>query len=119
LEDPESLNAIRDLASELREHPDSVALRVRDALDHAAREWRIQHSHYLEERERHLRESGRSGDADLDRLQRERLELPKARLALVVDQLEELFTSGFHRRFGRIISPQSLVWFGVAESLFW
>jgi len=95
LEDPESLNAIRDLASELREHPDSVALRVRDALDHAAREWRIQHSHYLEERERHLRESGRSGDADLDRLQRERLELPKARLALVVDQLEELFTTGF------------------------
>ena len=95
LEDPESLNAIRDLATELREHSDSVALRVRDALDHAAREWKIQHSHYLEERERHLRESGRSGDADLDRLQRERLELPKARLALVVDQLEELFTTGF------------------------
>src|SRR5271165_4976132 len=95
LQDPESLNAIRDLASELREHPDSVALRVRDALDHAAREWKIQHSHYLEERERRMRESGRSGDADLDRLQRERLELPKARLALVVDQLEELFTTGF------------------------
>src|SRR6202035_4396615 len=29
------------------------------------------------------------------RQQRERLEPPKARLALVVDQLEELFTSGF------------------------
>ena len=29
------------------------------------------------------------------RQQRERLELPKARLALVVDQLEELFTGGF------------------------
>ena len=29
------------------------------------------------------------------RQQRERLELPKARLALVVDQLEELFTTGF------------------------
>src|SRR4029077_11616715 len=43
LEDPESLNTIRDLANELREHPDSVALRVRDALDHAAREWKIQH----------------------------------------------------------------------------
>jgi hypothetical protein len=79
----------------LREHPDSVALRVRDALDHAAREWKIQHSHYLEERERHLRESGRSDDADVARQQRDRLELPKARLALVVDQLEELFTSGF------------------------
>jgi serine/threonine protein kinase len=95
LEDPESLNAIRDLANELREHPDSVALRIRDALDHAAREWKIQHSHYLEERERRLRESGRLDDADSDRLQRKRLELPKARLALVVDQLEELFTTGF------------------------
>jgi hypothetical protein len=35
LEDPESLNAIRDLATELREHADSVGLRVRDALDNA------------------------------------------------------------------------------------
>src|SRR4029077_13386679 len=55
LEDLESLNAIRDLASELREHSDSVALRVRDALDHAAREWKIQYSRSLEERERNLR----------------------------------------------------------------
>jgi energy-coupling factor transporter ATP-binding protein EcfA2 len=95
LEDPESLNAIRDLANELREHSNSVALRVKDALDHAAREWKIHHSHYLEERERQLRGSGRSEDADLARQQRERLELPKARLALVVDQLEELVTTGF------------------------
>ncbi len=95
LEDPESLNAIRDLVTELREHSESVALRVRDALDHTAREWKIQHGHYLEEEERQLRGSGRSDDADLARQQRERLELPKARLALVVDQLEELFTAGF------------------------
>ena len=95
LQDPESRNAIRDLATELREHSDSVALRVRDALDHAAREWKIQQSHSLEERERQLRESGRLDDADLARQQRERLELPKARLALVIDQLEELFTTGF------------------------
>jgi WD40 repeat protein len=95
LANPESLDAIRDLASELREHSDSVALRVRDALDHAAREWKIQRCHSLEERERQLRSSGRSDDADVLRQQRERLEPPKARLALVVDQLEELFTSGF------------------------
>src|SRR6185369_2660482 len=80
---------------ELREHSDSVALRVRYALDHATREWKIQHSHSLEERERLLRASGRSDDAELTRQQRERLELPKARLALVIDQLEELFTTGF------------------------
>jgi eukaryotic-like serine/threonine-protein kinase len=95
LKDAESLSAIRDLATELREHSNSVALRVRDALDHAAREWKTQHSHYLEERERQLRGSGRSDDAELARQQRERLELPKSRLALVVDQLEELFTTGF------------------------
>src|SRR5271165_1406868 len=95
LADPESRNAIRDLGSELREHSDSVALRVRDALDHAAREWKIQRCHSLEEKERQLRGSGRSDDADVARQQRERFELPKARLALVVDQLEELFTTGF------------------------
>jgi len=95
LRDPESPNAIRDLASELRDHSSGFAFRVRDALDHAAREWRIQQSHNLEERERHMRASGRSDEADFARQQRETLELSKARLALVVDQLEELFTTGF------------------------
>jgi hypothetical protein len=95
LRDSESLNSVRDLANELRDHYQSAALRVRDALDHAAREWKIHQSHYLEERERQLRGSGRSDDADLAQQQRRRLELPKARLALVVDQLEELFTTGF------------------------
>src|SRR5438132_407227 len=95
LQDPESRNAIRDLGGELREHSDSVALRVRDALDHGAREWKIQRCHFLEEKERQLRSSGRLDEADVARRRRERFELPKARLALVVDQLEELFTGGF------------------------
>src|SRR5271165_2189539 len=95
LQDPESPNAVRDLGGELREHSDSVALRVRDALDHAAREWKIQRCHSLEEKERQLRSSGRSDEADVARRRRERFELPKARFALVIDQLEELFTSGF------------------------
>jgi WD40 repeat protein len=95
LQDPESLNAVRDLAAELRQYSDAVAFRVRDALDHAAREWKIQQSHSLGERERRLREAGRSADAELARQQKESLELPKVRLALVVDQFEELFTSGF------------------------
>jgi hypothetical protein len=38
LVDPESSNPVRDLTSELRLHPDSFALRIRDALDHIARE---------------------------------------------------------------------------------
>jgi serine/threonine protein kinase len=78
LQDSESRNAIHDLATELREHSDAVALRVRDALDHAAREWKMQQSHSLKERERQLRESGRLDAADLARQQREGLELPKS-----------------------------------------
>src|SRR4029077_5900483 len=69
--------------------------RVRDALDHGAREWKIQRCHFLEEKERQLRSSGRLDEADVARRQRGRVELPKTRLALVVDQLEELFTGGF------------------------
>jgi hypothetical protein len=93
LADEESSSNIRDLATELREHFDSVALRVRDALDHVAREWKIRQSHFLAERERQLRQSGRLDEADSTWQQRERLELPKARLALMIDQLEELFTT--------------------------
>jgi len=95
LENPESTDAVRDLATELREYSDSVALRLRDALDHSAREWKIEQTHYLTEKERQFREAGRPDDADSAREQRERLELPRARLALVIDQLEELFTSSF------------------------
>jgi WD40 repeat protein/tetratricopeptide (TPR) repeat protein len=95
LANPESTDAVRDLATELREHSDSIALRLRDALDHAAREWKIEQVHYLTEKEREFREAGRTEDADSAREQRERLDLPRARLALVIDQLEELFTSGF------------------------
>jgi WD40 repeat protein/serine/threonine protein kinase len=95
LQDPKSANAIRDLAIELREQADSVAARVRYSLERAAREWQIQQFRSLEERESQLRESGRFEDADLAQQQRRRLALPRARLALVVDQLEELFTTGF------------------------
>jgi serine/threonine protein kinase/energy-coupling factor transporter ATP-binding protein EcfA2 len=95
LADEESPNDIRDLATELREHFDSVALRVRDALDHVAREWKIRQSHSLAERERQLRQSERLDEADSTWQQRERLEPRKARLALVIDQLEELFTTAF------------------------
>jgi WD40 repeat protein/energy-coupling factor transporter ATP-binding protein EcfA2 len=95
LENPESTDAVRELATELREHCDSIALRLRDALDHAGREWKIEQTHYLTDKERQFREAGRPHDADSAREQRERLELPRARLALVIDQLEELFTSSF------------------------
>ena len=90
---------------------------MRDALDHAAREWKIQHAHYLEGRERRQRESGRLDTAELARQHREKIDLPKARLALVIDQLEELFTAGFSSEVGQKLSLRSLVWFGATESL--
>src|ERR1700746_3739893 len=74
LRDPGSLNPVRDWALQLREQSGSAALRVQDALDHAAREWKIEESHHLEERERRLRAAGRVDDADLARKQREMLE---------------------------------------------
>ncbi len=95
LRNPESQNAVRDLATQLRNHSREVALRVRDALHHASREWKVQQTHTLEERERQLRGSGRLEDASLIRQQAKNLELPKTRLALVIDQLEELFTTCF------------------------
>src|SRR5262249_40321648 len=67
LGNPESPRAIGDLAAEFREHSDGVALRVRAALEYVAREWKREHSHYLEERERQLRASGRVIEADLAR----------------------------------------------------
>src|SRR5260370_33784097 len=52
---PESTNAVQDLAAELRDHPEAVALRVRDALDHAAREWKTQRANSLRAKDEKLR----------------------------------------------------------------
>src|SRR6516225_11152833 len=71
LGNPESPRAIGDLATEFREHSDSVALRVRDALENVARAWETQQFRYLEERERELGASGRVIEADLARQYRE------------------------------------------------
>jgi eukaryotic-like serine/threonine-protein kinase len=97
LENPESTNAVQDLAAELRDHPDAVALRVRDALDNTAREWKTQQGIYLRAKEEKQRSSASTTVSGplVPRRPQEAPELPKARLALVVDQLEELFTSGF------------------------
>jgi tetratricopeptide (TPR) repeat protein len=97
LQNPESTNAVQDLAAELRDHPDAVALRVRDALDNGAREWRMQRDIYLRAKDEKRRSSGTTTASGgiVPRPPQAGPELPKARLALVIDQLEELFTSGF------------------------
>jgi eukaryotic-like serine/threonine-protein kinase len=96
LQNPESTSAVEELAAELRDHPDAVALRVRDALDNAAREWRMQQDINLRTKEEKRRTSGTTTAAGIvPRPPQAGPELPRARLALVIDQLEELFTSGF------------------------
>jgi len=97
LENPESTSAIQDLAVELRDHPEAVAHRVRDALDNTAREWKMQRAIYSRAKDEKSRGSGTTtvSGVIVPRRPSEAPELPKARLALVVDQLEELFTSGF------------------------
>ena len=92
---PESTNAVQDLAAELRDHPEAVALRVRDALDNAAREWKLQRANYLRAKDEKLRRTEQTTVEGPVMPRLEAPELPKARLALVIDQLEELFTSGF------------------------
>ena len=95
LADLESKEPVKDLAVELRANPQGVAGRVKDKLNQVASEYRLRQEQRLRELESDFREQKREADAANARLQREKLESPRARLVLVVDQLEELFTSGF------------------------
>ena len=95
LADLESAEPVKDLAAELRATPQGVADRVKDKLNQVASEYRLRQEQRLREMESGFRRQQRSADAENARLQREKLEPPRTRLALVVDQLEELFNSGF------------------------
>src|SRR5271165_6007407 len=95
LADLESSEPVKDLADELRANPQGVADRVKDKLNQVASEYRLRQEQRLRELESGFRDQKREADAENARLQREKLEPPRARLALVVDQLEQLFTSGF------------------------
>jgi hypothetical protein len=95
LADSKSSNAIHDLATELREQSDSVAFRVREALDLAARSSDIERGHELEEKDWQRRKSEIASLSEVARQRRESLAQTSARLVLAVDQLEELFTSGY------------------------
>ena len=71
-------------------------------------EWKIQRCHYLEEKERQLRNSGRSEEADLAREQRQRLEQPKPVWRWWLTSWKNCSRAVLHQRFGRSISPQWL-----------
>ena len=94
LEKAASRNEWRKLAAELREHPDSVALRVKELLDRISLQ---ELDHLLDEQETQSPLPGRIESVELARHRRLRRVKPKAQLALVIDQLEDLFASGFSR----------------------
>jgi WD40 repeat protein len=95
LADLESREPIRDLAGELRANPQEVADRVKDTLNQVCFEHRLRQEQRLRDLEGSFRQQQREADAANARHQLDRLQTTRARLALVVDQLEELFTSGF------------------------
>ena len=90
-----SSNAIHDLATELREESANVAFRVREALDLAAHSSDIGQGHELEQKKWQWRKSERAAFSEVARPQQESLAQTRARLVLAVDQLEELFTTGY------------------------
>ena len=95
LADPEANDPQQSLGAELRAHPQSVAIRVKDQLNAIAKAHRTQQSHALEAQIASLTKEGRQADATLKREALQQLQDPKARLVLLLDQMEELFTLNY------------------------
>ena len=95
LADPESPDPQQSLAAELRAHPQTVAIRVKDQLNAVAKAHQTQQRHTLEAQIASLTQEGRQADAALKQQAREQLQEPKARLVLLLDQMEELFTLNY------------------------
>lgn len=95
LADPESPNPQNTLAAELRAHPQTVAIRVKDQLSAVAKAHQTQQHHTLEAQIARLTHEGRQADAALKQQSLQNLQEPKARLVLLLDQMEELFTLNY------------------------
>jgi WD40 repeat protein/tetratricopeptide (TPR) repeat protein len=95
LADLESKQPVSDLAAELRGNPQGVADRVKDKLNQVSLEYCVRQQERLRQLEADFRKQQRVADATNVRLQLDKLQAPRTRLVLIVDQLEELFTSGF------------------------
>ena len=91
-----SLNERKKLAAELGEDPDGVAVRIKELLDRISLQ---ELDHLLDEQDTQSPLSGRIESVELARHRRLRRVKPKAQLALVVDQLEDLFSSGFSQEY--------------------
>lgn len=95
LADPEAGDPQQSLGAELRAHPQSVANRVKDQLNSIAKAHRTEQSHALEAQIASLTKIGRVADVSRKRDVLQQLQDPKARLILLLDQMEELFTLNY------------------------
>src|SRR5258707_9348754 len=91
LQDAASPNEWRNLASQLRKDPDAAAIRITKALDQVTRH---ELDHLLGEREGEGLPAGSSNRAEGVRQNELRRTKTRMQLALIVDQLEEMFTGG-------------------------
>jgi conflict system STAND superfamily ATPase len=91
LQDEESPDEWRSLASSLRKDPDGAAVRIAKVLDQLSRQ---ELDHLLDQRETEGLPERRSEGVEVVRQKSLGRVKPKMHLALVVDQLEELFTGG-------------------------
>jgi energy-coupling factor transporter ATP-binding protein EcfA2 len=91
LQDEESPDEWRNLASQLRKDPDGAAARIAKVLDQLTRQ---ELDRLLDQRESKGLPASRSEGVQVVRQKSLGRVKPKMQLALVVDQLEELFTGG-------------------------
>jgi hypothetical protein len=94
----ESGNAQRPIADALRERPETVALRIGEALDQISTQ---ELDLLLDGEKDQSPASGRIESIELARHRRLRRVKPKAQLAIFVDQLEDLFTSSYPEKVQR------------------
>ncbi|MEM9481021.1 MAG: tetratricopeptide repeat protein [Verrucomicrobiota bacterium] len=99
---------IEELAKMLRESPEQAIGLGRGALSQAAALVHASEKAQLEERIAGFEKSGRNEDAESMRKRLEKLSPPSARLVLVVDQFEEIFSEKIDdevkQRFVRLVS---------------
>ena len=80
------------LAANLKEDPEKVAFRIKELIDRISAQ---ELDHLLNREEDQTPVLGRIEGTELARHRKLRRGKPKAQIALFIDQLEELFTSGF------------------------
>jgi hypothetical protein len=95
LADAESTAPVEKLAQQIRENPATIAARIETDLANTARQWKRDLQRQVAEREQEMCAAGRAAEAASAEAERKHLVEPRTRLALVVDQLEELFVSWF------------------------